>query len=372
MDILLPKLIRILTIKHIFVSSIKYFVSKTKMNATYYKTKFGQMLFGDSSKIIQEEIHKKYKNKVQLIITSPPFPLNSKKKYGNLQGDAYKEWFASLAPIYADLLTDDGSIVIEIGNSWEPNRPVQSILHLESLLAFMKAANLNLIQEFICYNPSRLPSPANWVTVNRIRTVDCYTHVWWLSKSDYPKADNRKVLRPYSQGMMNLIKRQNYNTGKRPSGHSIGKTSFLKDNGGGIAHNLLEFEPIEAKRINRLPNNISEFVNLSDDPDLPSNVLSISNTNSSDYYSVKCRELGIKRHPATMQPGLIAFFTQFLTDENDLILDPFGGSNTTGYIAEKLKRRWFSIEIMEEYIQQSIHRFQEPNLDSNLKIVNKK
>ncbi len=333
------------------------------MNSAYYKTTFGQMLFGDSTQMIKNEL---------LIITSPPFPLNAKKKYGNLQGEAYKEWFASLAPLYSELLTDDGSIVIEIGNSWEANRPVQSILHLESLLAFMKAANLNLIQEFICYNPSRLPSPAQWVTVNRIRTVDSYTHVWWLSKSDYPKADNRKVLRPYSKGMEDLIKRQTYNTGKRPSGHSIGKTSFLNDNGGGIAHNLLEFEPIEKSRLNRLPKNITEYINLLDNPELPTNILSISNTNSADYYSKKCRELNITRHPATMQPGLIAFFVNFLTDEHDIVLDPFGGSNTTGYIAEKLKRKWFSIEILQEYIEQSIYRFEEPSFESNLEILHKK
>jgi site-specific DNA-methyltransferase (cytosine-N4-specific) len=350
---------------------MKFFYLLEYMSNTFYKTKFGKMLFGDSTEIIRDELSKTYKNKIQLIITSPPFPLNAKKKYGNLQGEEYKKWFASLAPLYSNLLTEDGSIVIEIGNSWEPNRPVQSTLHLESLLAFMKEANLNLIQEFVCYNPSRLPSPANWVTVNRIRTVDSYTHVWWLSKSDFPKADNRKVLRPYSKGMENLIKRQSYNTGKRPSGHSIGKKSFLTDNGGGIAHNLLEFEPIEELRLNRLPYNISEFVNLEDTSNLPSNVLSISNTKSNDYYSSKCRELGIIRHPATMQPGLIAFFVQFLTDVNDFVLDPFGGSNTTGYIAEKLDRNWICIEVLKEYIEQSILRFEEPNLEANLQVLYK-
>lgn len=338
-------------------------------NSTLYKTSFGKMLLGDSSEIIKKELLKKYKNKVQLLITSPPFPLNSKKKYGNLQGEKYKEWFANLAPLYSELLTPDGSIVIEIGNAWEPNRPVQSVLHLESLLAFMKSANLNLIQEFICYNPSRLPSPAKWVTVKRIRTVDSYTHIWWLSKSDYPKADNRKVLRPYSKGMEDLIKRQSYNIKKRPSGHSIGKTSFLKNNGGSIPHNLLELEQIEPDRINRLPNNITEFVNLLDKAELPTNVLSLSNTNSNDFYSKKCRELGVARHPATMHPSLVAFFIQFLTDENDLILDPFAGSNTTGYIAEKLKRQWISVEIEEEYAQYSEYRFQEPNFDTNLTIL---
>lgn len=337
------------------------------MKEELYSTKFGKLLIGDTSEIIKEKLSRYYRGKINLIITSPPFPLNIKKKYGNLNGEEYKTWFSSLAPLFSELLTDDGSIVIEIGNAWEAGRPVQSLLHLESLLAFAKAADLNLIQEFICYNPSRLPSPAIWVTKKRIRVVDSYTHVWWLSKSDYPKADNRKVLRPYSKGMKNLLKRQSYNTGKRPSGHSINKTAFLKDNGGSISHNLLEFEAIEAVRDNRLPNNIMEYVKEVEKEILPHNVMSLSNTNSADYYSKTCRERNLVRHPATMHPGLVAFFMQFLTDENDLILEPFAGSNTTGYIAEKLKRRWLAIEILKEYGEQSAIRFEEPELNAKLK-----
>ena len=337
------------------------------MQNTFYKTDLGKLLLGDSEDVIKKQLLRYYKKKVQLIITSPPFPLNSKKKYGNKNGDEYKEWFSNFGVLLEELLTEDGSIVIEIGNAWEANRPVQSLLHLESLLAFVKEANLNLIQEFICYNPSRLPSPANWVTINRIRAVDSYTHVWWIAKTDFPKADNRKVLRPYSNGMKNLLKRQSFNVGKRPSGHSISPTGFLKDNNGSISHNLLEFEQIEKERPNRLPDNISEFVTNFEAEEMPSNVLSLSNTNSSDYFSKTCREKGITRHPATMHPGLIAFFMQFLTDEGDLILDPFGGSNTTGYIAEKLNRKWISIEVRKEYAEQSMIRFQDPELNSNLK-----
>lgn len=336
------------------------------MQNQFYSTDRGCLLLGDAEEVIKNQLLPDYKNKVQLLITSPPFPLNAKKNYGNHQGEIYKEWFSNLSILFKELLTDDGSIVIEIGNAWEANRPVQSLLHLESLIAFVKKAELNLIQEFICYNPSRLPSPANWVTVKRIRTVDSYTHVWWLSKSDYPKADNTKVLRPYSKGMKNLLERQSYNTNKRPSGHSIGKTSFLNNHNGSISHNLFELEPIEKTRDNRLSKSITDFTD--SDDNLPHNILSLSNTNSNDYFSKKCRELGITRHPATMQAGLISFFTHFLTDENDLIMDPFSGSNTTGYIAEKLNRNWLSIEILKEYAEQSIIRFQDPSLDTNLKI----
>lgn len=324
------------------------------MKNLLYSTNYGKLLVGDSIEISKKYLNRFYKGKFQLIITSPPFPLNTKKTYGNLQGKEYRDWFESLAPIFSDLLIDNGSLVIEIGNAWEFNRPVQSLLHLEALMGLVNhpTANLRLIQEFIAYNPSRLPSPAMWVTVNRLRAVDSYTHIWWLAKSDYPKADNTKVLRPYSKGMQQLLKRGSYNSGTRPSQHSISEKGFLKDHGGSISHNLFELEPIDEDRDVRLPHN----------------VLSFSNTNSNDFFLKQCRERGIKSHPARIQSGLISFFTNFLTDEGDLILDPFAGSNTSGFVAERLERKWIGIELDENYARQSMIRFEDPTLDTKIKI----
>lgn len=318
----------------------------------YYETNFGKLLLGDSYEELISGSLDKYKGKVNLLITSPPFPLNNKKKYGNLKGEAYKDWFVGLAPVFENLLTDDGSLVIEIGNAWEAERPVQSLLHLECLLGLVQNSNLRLIQEFICYNPSKLPSPAQWVTINRIRTVDSYTHIWWLAKSDYPKADNTKVLRPYSKSMKQLLKKQKYNIGKRPSEHVISENGFLKDNGGSIAHNFFEMEAIDEKR----------------DVRLPYNVLSYSNTNSNDFYMQTCRKNNIIPHPARMNSGIISFFINFLTDEGDLIFDPFAGSNTTGATSEKLNRRWLSIEIDPEFAFQSVFRFKDKKLNAKLKL----
>ena len=57
-------------------------------------------------------------------------------------------------------------------------------------------------------------------------------------------------------------------------------------------------------------------------------------------------------------PKFIAeFFIKFLTEENDLILDPFSGSNTTGEVSESLKRKWVSIEIDRQYIKGSKLKF---------------
>lgn len=324
------------------------------MKKNLYKTKYGKLLVGDTIEISKNYLSRYYGKKFQLIITSPPFPLNNKKKYGNFQGKDYLEWFTALAPIFNNLLADDGSLVMEIGNSWEPGRPVQSLLHLECLLGLVNNpdSDLRLIQEFISYNPSKLPSPAQWVTVNRLRTVDSYTHVWWMAKSDFPKADNSKVLRPYSKKMEKLIASKNYNAGKRPSEHAISDSAFAKDNGGSISHNLFEFDQIDPDRDVRLPHS----------------VLSFSNTNSNDYFHRRCRKEGVSLHPARMQAGLVSFFVEFLTDEGDLVLDPFGGSNTTGYVAEKLKRRWIATEINEEYACNSIIRFEDPELGAALEI----
>jgi len=307
-----------------------------------YKTKKGVYYTGIAEKILTSKVFKKYENKIQLIITSPPFPLNNKKKYGNLTGDEYKRWLANFAEIFAKLLKDDGSIVIELGNAWVANRPVQSLLPMESLISFVKnkKAGLRLIQEFTCYNPARLPSPVQWVNIERIRTSDSYTHLWWMAKTDYPKADNRKILRPYSESMKMLLKKKKYNAGLRPSGHRIGKKSFMANCSGSIMHNFIEIESLDKKREIRLPNAFSH-----------------ANTSSMDHFTKKCREKGVKPHPARMPIGLVNFFIKFLTDKGDIVLDPFAGSNTTGFSAETLGRKWISIDPVNEYVEQSMLRF---------------
>lgn len=281
------------------------------------------MYCGDVRDFLDSPAATRYNKKVRLVLTSPPFPLNRKKKYGNLSGERYLAWLADFAPHFAGLLSPGGSIVIEVGNAWEPGRPVMSTLGLEALLAFKKCGHLNLIQQFVAYNPARLPGPAQWVNVERIRVKDAFTHIWWFARSVRPRADNRNVLKPYSRAMRDLLATRTYNSGKRPSGHSIGTSSFLKDNGGSI----------------------------------PSNVLVASNTTSSDEYQEHCRRRGRTPHPARMQDSLAEFFIRFLTREGDLVFDPFAGSNTTGAVAERLGRRWVSVEVERDYVRDSLVRF---------------
>ncbi len=287
-----------------------------------YTTDLGTMYTGNCQDILSQK-HDSLKGNVNLIFTSPPFPLNRAKKYGNMTGDEYLEWIANMATFLKDYLTKDGSVVIELGNAWNPGTPTHSTLPMEALLEFKKRGNFHLCQEFIYYNPAKLPAPVEWVNKKRMRVKDSFTRIWWLSSTPYPKANNRNVLEEYSLQMKRLIKSGKYNAGKRPSEYDIGKASFLSDNGGSI----------------------------------PSNVLIASNTTSNEKYIKYCRDHNLEIHPARMPKDIPLFFIKLLTDENDLVLDPFAGSNTTGYVAETQKRRWISIEINRDYVESSIGRF---------------
>ena len=164
-----------------------------------------------------------------------------------------------------------------------------------------------------------------------------------MAKCDFPKADNRRVLRPYSASMRKLLQTRRFNRGSRPSGFKVSDQAFRNDNHGAIAHSLFELEDIDPGRQARLPN-----------------AFSFANTASADYFSRACRERNIEPHPARMPSGLANFFVQFLTEPGDLVLDPFAGSNTTGYAAEMNERRWLSIEQNRAYAQQSLIRFSDP------------
>lgn len=295
---------------------------KNKIKAAY-STSLGKCLQGNVEDIINEKSFQKYKGKVNLIFTSPPFPLNRKKKYGNLKGKQYVDWLTKITTSLKDYLADDGSLVIEIGNSWEENEPVMSTLPLKTLLAIKTKGKFKLCQQFVWFNTAKLPSPAQWVNIERTRVKDSFTTIWWLSKTAKPKANNKNVLEVYSQSMKRLLKTKKYNSGRRPSEHDIGEKSFLTNNGGSI----------------------------------PSNVLIAANTASNSNYLNGCKENGITPHPARMPNFIAEFFIKFLTDKNDLVLDPFSGSNTTGEISESLKRKWLSIEVDENYINGSKLKF---------------
>lgn len=278
-----------------------------------YKTKMGEAYVGDSLELLL----KLPAESVDLVITSPPFALQREKEYGNKNQADYVDWLLQFAEPVKHVLKQTGSFVLDLGGAYVSGRPVRSLYNYKVLLRFCEEHGFNLAEEFFWHNPAKLPSPIEWVNKMKIRAKDSVNTIWWLSKSDFPKADVRNVLSPYSERMKKLLEDSErfYQPKKRPSGHDI-SSKFSSSNGGAI----------------------------------PSNLLQISNTESNSQYLRYCSAVGVTAHPARFPEKLPAFFIQFLTEPGDIVLDIFAGSNTTGAAAEQADRRWLAFERDKKYL----------------------
>lgn len=282
-----------------------------------YKTKLGKAYCADSlnfMKTLKDD-------SVDLIITSPPYALHFKKEYGNVAQNQYIDWFLPFAQEIKRIMHPTGSFVLNIGGSWLPGKPERSLYQFKLLIALCDQLKFTFLQEFFWYNPAKMPAPAEWVNVQRIRVKDSIEYIFWLGKTSKPKANNRNILNEYSADMKRLIKKGVVHT-KRPSGHII-NSSFSENKGGSI----------------------------------PGNLIQCGNNESNSAYIKLSKEKKQKIHPARFPADIPNFFINFLSNEQDLVLDPFAGSNTTGRIAENLSRKWLSVDSNEEYVINSQLRF---------------
>ena len=285
-----------------------------------YTTEYGGAYCGDSIDLLKELAPAS----INLVFTSPPFALQRPKSYGNKSQDEYVDWLAQFAQEVKRVLTDDGSFVVDLGGSYEKGTPARSLYNFRVLLKFCDEIGFHLAQDFYWYNPSKLPSPIEWVNKRKVRVKDAVNTIWWFSKTPWPKSNVTRVLSPYSERMKKLLSNPEayYKPATRPSGHEIGK-SFSKDNGGAI----------------------------------PPNLLQIANSESNGAYLNGCKIVGEKQHPARFPAKLPEFFIRLLTDPGDVVLDIFAGSNTTGQVAQAEQRNWLAFELSKDYVATSAFRF---------------
>ncbi len=294
-----------------------------------YQTRLGEAHCGDSLDLLESLPD----GSINLVMTSPPFALQRQKEYGNKEQHEYIDWLAEFAALVYRKLREDGSFVLDLGGAYQKGAPARSLYNFRVPIRFCDDLGFFLAEDFYWFNPAKLPSPIEWVNKRKLRAKDAVNTVWWFSKSEWPKADITKVLTPYSERMKKLLKDPEafYSPKLRPSGHDISK-GFATDNGGA----------------------------------LPSNLLQYSNTDSNGGYLRGCKDVGIKGHPARFPAKLPEFFIKYLTDPNDLVVDIFAGSNTTGKAAESLGRRWRAYDLNREYLAASAFRFLDNASDGDL------
>jgi site-specific DNA-methyltransferase (cytosine-N4-specific) len=285
-----------------------------------YTTQHGTAYCGDSCELLAQLPD----GCVNLVVTSPPFALQRQKEYGNRDQAEYIDWLAEFAALVHRKLADDGSFVLDLGGAYQKGVPSRSLYNFRVLIKFCDELGFFLAEDFYWFNPSKLPSPIEWVNKRKLRAKDAVNTVWWFSKTEWPKANVSNVLAPYSDRMLKLLENPDafYKPKTRPSGHDIGK-GFGKGNGGAI----------------------------------PPNLLQIPNSESNGQYLSGCKAVGVKQHPARFPAKLPEFFIKFLTEPEDLVIDIFAGSNTTGQVAEGLNRQWLAFDERIDYLAASSFRF---------------
>jgi site-specific DNA-methyltransferase (cytosine-N4-specific) len=265
---------------------------------------------------------------ITLCLTSPPYPLRKSRAYGNPDLSEYIEFVVeSLRPIAANLV-DGGSICLNISNDiFEPGTPARSLYREKLVIALAEELGLWKMDELIWHNPCRPPAPAMWASRTRQQLNATYEPILWLSNNPRAvKSDNRRVLQPHSQKHLDWVRSGGVKSNRSHSdgAYSVREGSYSNETAGKIPRNILTF-----------PHNCP----------------------SQSEYKARARELGLQPHGAPYPLALAIFLIRFLSAEGDLVVDPFGGSLTTGLAAEIENRRWILTECMFEYLRGGGERF---------------
>lgn len=228
---------------------------------------------------------------VNLIFTSPPYAEQRKFQYGGISEKDYPKWTVDWCNNVRDKLTDDGSICINIRPHLKNGQISDYVLKTRLTL---REAGWIECEELIWIKPDSPPLG----NINRPRRA--WESILWFSKTGKPKCN------PKANG--NESNRLGFEANKFEEG--------------GTSH-------IHAGQ-NKSKSGISRC---------------------KDY--VECGTGKIEKgynHPAMFPPDVPEYIIKMMTDENDLVCDPFIGSGTTGRVAEKLNRQWIGFEINKKYI----------------------
>lgn len=237
-------------------------------------------------------------NSIDLIITSPPYADQRKSTYGGIRHDQYTEWFLPISEQLLRVLKPSGTFVLNIKEKVVDGE--RSTYVMELILEMRKQGWL-WTEEFIWHKKNCYPG--KWP--NRFR--DAWERLLQFNKNKKFKMYQEEVMVPMGNWANSRLKNLS----------EIDKTRDNSKVGSGFGKN------------------ISNWVNR--DKAYPTNVL---------HLATECNN---KNHSAAFPEELPEWFIKLFTKENDTVLDPFMGSGTSLFVANRMNRNSIGIEIVKDY-----------------------
>ncbi len=249
-----------------------------------------------------------FTGQVDLIVTSPPYADARRSHYDSIHPDKFAEWFLTFHESFYNALKPTGSLVINI-----KDKVVEGVRHryVWHTIETLCQKGWHSIDDYLWHKPN--PMPGYWPT----RLRDGWEYCFHLAKNTRPFFNSDGVRKPIGDWVESRLKKLGENDVSRHN--SVNKSGFGRD--------------------------ISRWVGKQ--TVLPSNVLTIALVGKN------------KGHPAVFPVDLPLFFIKLLCPENGLVVDPFGGSGTTGIAALSLGRKCVLIDNNLQYCEEATRRLQE-------------
>lgn len=297
--------------------------AKENVRLLAYSTTLGMAIWGNSKSVFSslgEPIH--------LCVTSPPYPLRVARGYGNVDESAWVDFITeSLEGIVRNLAVG-GSIVLNISNDiFETKRPSRSLYVERMVIALHDRLGLSLMDRWPWVNLSKMPGPTHWACVNRVQLCSGWEPVFWFTNDPLKvRSDNRRVLERHTDKQEKLFdaggesRVTNYGDGA----YKLRAGSFAQRTAGKIPKNVIMrgHSCADTQRLRKIAG-----------------------------------ALGLPPHPAMYPTALPEFAIKLLTQEGDLVVDPFAGSNKTGLAAQRNNRRWVGCDLVLEYMRTQAEMF---------------